>query len=48
MDKIELDIKRDENTINGIAEKLESVSNTSMVTKEELLQKIVAKNIIKK
>ena len=47
MDKIELEIKRDENTINDIAEKLELVSNTNVVTKEELLQKFVAKDVIK-
>ena len=47
MDKKELEIKQDENTINDIAEKLELVSNTNMVTKEELLQKFVAKDVIK-
>ena len=47
MDKIELEIKRDENTINDIAEKLELKSKTNMVTKEELLQKFVAKDVIK-
>ena len=47
MDKIELEIKQDEDTINDIAEKLELISNTIMVTKEELLQKIVAKDVIK-
>ena len=47
MDKIELEIKRDESTINDIAEKLELVSNTNMATKEELLQKFVAKDVIK-
>ena len=47
MDKIEQEIKRDENTINDIAEKIELVSNTNMVTKEELLQKFVAKDVIK-
>ena len=47
MDKIELEIKQDESTINDIAEKLELVSNTNMVTKEELLQKFVAKYVIK-
>ena len=47
MDKIEQEIKRDENTINDIAEKLELVSKTNMVTKEELLQKFVAKDVIK-
>ena len=43
MDKIEQEIKKDENTINDIAEKLELVSNNIMVTIEELLQKFVAK-----
>ena len=47
MDKIELEIKQDENTINDIAEKLELVSNANMVTKEELLQKFDAKDVIK-
>ena len=47
MDKIELEIKQDENTINDFAEKIELVSNTNMVTKEELLEKIVAKDAIK-
>ena len=47
MDKIEQEIKRDGNTINDIAEKLELMSNTNMVTKEELLQKFVAKDVIK-
>ena len=44
---MELEIKRDEKTINYIAEKLELVSNTNMVTKKELLQKVVAKDVIK-
>ena len=48
MDKIELEIKQDENTINEVAEKLELISNTNMVTKEELLQKFIAKDVIKK
>ena len=47
MDKIELEIKKDETIINDIAEKLELVSNTNMVTKEERLQKLVAKDVIK-
>ena len=47
MDKIELEIKQDENTINEVAEKLELVSNTNMVTKQELLQKFLAKDVIK-
>ena len=48
MEKIELELKRDKNTINDIAEKLESVINTNMVTKEELLRKFVHKDVIKK
>ena len=47
MDKIELEIKQDENTKNDIAVKLELVSKTNMVTKEELLRKFVAKDVIK-
>ena len=47
MHKIEQEIKRDENTTNDIAEKLEIISNIKMVTKEELLQKFVAKDVIK-
>ena len=47
MDKIEQEIKQDENTINDIAEKLELISNTNMVTKEELLEKFIAKDVIK-
>ena len=47
MDKNESEIKQDENTITDIAEKLELVSNTNMVTKETLWQKIVAKEVIK-
>ena len=47
MDKKEQEIKQDENTINDIAEKLELVSNTNMVTKEELLHKFIAKDVIK-
>ena len=47
MNKIELEIKEDENRIKDIAEKLELVANTNMVTKEELLQKFVAKDVIK-
>ena len=40
-------MKRDENTISDTAEKLELVSNTNMVTKEELSQKFVAEDVIK-
>ena len=34
MDKLELEIKRDENTIIDIPKKLELVSNTKMVIKK--------------
>ena len=47
MDKIESEMKRDEKAINDIAEKLELVANTNMVTKVELLQKFVAKDVKK-
>ena len=47
MDKIESEMKRDEKTINDIAEKLELVANTNTVTKVELLQKFVAKDVKK-
>ena len=47
MDKLELEKRQDDNTLNDIAEKLQLVSNTNMVTKEELLQKFVAKDVIK-
>ena len=36
MDKIKLELKPDENTMNDIAEKLELISNTNIVTKEEI------------
>ena len=36
MDKIELEIKQNESTINDMAEQLELVSNTNMLTREEL------------
>ena len=47
MDKIESEIKRDGNTINDLEEKIELVSNTNRVTKEELSQIFVAKDVIK-
>ena len=47
MDKIEQAIRQDEDTVIDVAEKLKLVSNTNMVTKEELLQKFVAKDVIK-
>ena len=47
MDKIVLEIKRGENTINDSAEKLELKSNTIMITNEELLPKFVVKEVKK-
>ena len=47
MDEIEQAIKQDEDTVIDIAEKLQLVSNTNMITKEELLQKFVARDVIK-
>ena len=47
MDEIEQAIKQDEDTVIDIAEKLELVSKTNMITKEELLQKFIAKDVIK-
>ena len=45
MEETESEMKRVENTINDIAEKVEVVSKTNKITKEELLQKIVAKDV---
>ena len=47
MDKIEQAIRQDEDTVIDVAEKLQLVSNTNMVTKEELLHKFIAKDVIK-
>ena len=47
MDKIELQINQDENTVNDIAEKIELASNTNIVTKEEFLQKLSGKDVVK-
>ena len=46
MDRIEIETKQDEDTINDTAEKLELLSNNNMVTKE-LLQKFVDEDVIK-
>ena len=46
MDKIKLEIKRDEITKNNTAEVLELVSNTNVVTKELVLHKFVAKDVM--
>ena len=47
MDKIEQAIRQDEDTVIDVAEKLKLVSNTNLVTKEELLHKFIAKDVIK-
>ena len=43
MDKIESEKKRAENTVNDIAEKLELVSDTNMVTKKNFYKKLLLK-----
>ena len=47
MDETELEMQREENTINIIKENLELVSNTNMITRKELLHKFFAKDVIK-
>ena len=47
MDAIEQAIRQDEDTVIDVAEKLKLVSNTNMVTKEELLHKFIDKDVIK-
>ena len=47
MDKIEQAIKQDKDTVLDVAEKLKLVSKTNMATKEELLHKFIAKDVIK-
>ena len=43
----ELEIKRYEKTINDIADKLDLISNTNMISKDELLHNFAAKDVIK-
>ena len=40
-------MKQDENTVNDFAEKIELASITNIVTKEEILQKLIAKGVVK-
>ena len=47
MDKNELKIKQDENTITDIPEKKEMVYITNMVTKQKVLQQLVVKEVMK-
>ena len=47
MNQVELAIKKNDNTKNEIAEKLELVSNTNIKTKEELIQQMIAKDNVK-
>ena len=47
MDKKEQAIRQDEDTVIDVAEKIKLVANTNMVTKEELLHKFRAKDVIK-
>ena len=43
MDKIEIEIKQDENTINDIAEKIQLVSNTNLVKKKNFYKNLLLK-----
>ena len=47
MDENELQIKQEETTINGNAEKLHSVSNTKKVTKHRLSQQLIVEKLLK-
>ena len=47
MDKTELQIEQDENTVNDFAEKIVPASNTNNVTKEEKVQKLIGKDVVK-
>ena len=47
MDKIELQIKQDESTVYNCGEKLELVANKHIVTKEEVLSQLPAKEVVK-
>ena len=47
MNDTDLQIKQDGSTINDIAEKMQLASNTNMVTKLELLQQLIAKQVAK-
>ena len=47
MVKIELEIKQDKNTIEDFAEKMQIASNTIMVTKQDLLQQLIDKAVVK-
>ena len=47
MDKNELQIKQDEKTVKFLAEKLELASNTFIIRKEEILQKLIGKDYVK-
>ena len=47
MDKIEKAIRQNKDTVLDVAEKLKLVSNTNMVTKEEILNKFIAQDVIK-
>ena len=47
MDKFELQLKQDEKTVNDFAEKIELVSYTNFVKKEELLEKLIGRDVVK-
>ena len=47
MEKSERQTKQDEITINDIAETLELVSNTKLLTNEELIHKLTGEDVVK-
>ena len=47
MEKIDLQIKQNDNTLKDFAENVERASNTNDVTKEEILQKLIGKHVLK-
>ena len=47
MDKNELQIKQDKNVVDDIVEEIELASRTKIVPKEELLQDLNGKDVVK-
>ena len=47
MEKIGIEIRQDENTVNDNAKKLELVSNTNFVTNEEIIQTLNVEDVVK-
>ena len=47
MDKIESQIKQVESNVNDNSQKIKIASNTNFLRKEELLQKLIGKDVVK-